>query len=522
MTDTASPSPLAAQLLRHLPPSVAAQVQADVHRFTPEQLAVLHAVITTQDNLVVESTAGSGKSTVLRTIARVLPRRRPIGVFAFNASIASEINQTLPDDVLCSTLHAHGRSVLEAHSARRLELAPFKRRNIAQAYLTELGLKDAKVLRALTRLLELTLTHLTTPDGLVDVATEHELSFPPNFDIVTAIRTVQDRSLAAFQERGQIDYTDMLYLPIKLGYGAGSLGTLLIDEAQDFTRLQHRLVKHLAGPSGRVILVGDSEQAIYGFSGADVLGLERAEVLFRARRLRLTVTFRCPASHVRLAQRFSQHIQARDGAPDGEVLTTTDDALPTLTRPGDLIVCRTNGPMVQLALRLAETGQAVKILGRELDKELGAHLEATFKAPFGPDDVAPLLTARGEALLLAHARKGLTGKQLRRAVERDADQLACCAALAVRAALTAQADGRAARAEDVRRLVSALLQGNDQTAVRLCTVHKAKGMEARRVVILHPESLALGGADEREERAVCFVAYTRAKDTLILASRESL
>ena len=519
---TVSPlSPLAEALLGQVAPAVRAQVRPALARFTHEQLAVMEAVLRTRENLVVESTAGSGKSTLLKTIAMVLPRQRPIGVFAFNGSIAAELSQMLPEDVICSTFHAYGRSLLEAHSRHRLELVPFKRRNLAQTYLAETGQRNAKLLRNLTRLLDITLTHLAKPDDLVDLINEHELSFPPDFDVVAALRTVQERALQAYLERGQIDYTDMLYLPIKLAYGAGSLGTLLIDEAQDFTRLQHRLVKHLAGQDGRVILVGDTEQAIYGFSGADVLGLERAEAMFRARRLRLTVTFRCPRQHVALAREYSDHIQAWDGAAEGEVLRLSEDALPEHTLPGDLVVCRTNGPMVQLALRLAEAGQAVQILGRDLDKELDAHIGAAFRAPFGALEVEHLLSTRGDALLLDHARKGLTGKQLRRAVEREADQLACCAALAVRAAREAEQAGRQASAADVRQLIRSLLVGSAEAAVRLCTVHKSKGMEARRVVILHPEALALEGGDEREERSVCFVAYTRAKDTLILASRSA-
>ena len=248
-------------------------------------------------------------------------------------------------------------------------------------------------------------------------------------------------------------------------------------------------------------------------------GLERAERLFGARRLRLTVTFRCPRSHVELAQQYSHHIQAAAGAKEGTVVRTTEDDLLTLAQPGDLIIGRTNGPLVQFALRLAETGRAVQILGRELDQELGAHLDATFKAPFTAGDVEGLLLARGEALLDAHLRKGLTGRTLRRAVERDADQLACCTALALRAALTAAGEGRAATAADVRAWVRRLTGTQEGEAVRLCTVHKSKGMEAQRVVILHPEHLALDGGDPREERAIAFVAHTRAKDTLILASK---
>ncbi|MBZ9715769.1 UvrD-helicase domain-containing protein [Deinococcus multiflagellatus] len=517
MTASLSLSPLAETLLARLPLPTRLQVQTAFARFTPEQLAVMNAVMTTGDNLVVESTAGSGKSTLLKTMAVVLPRRRPIGAFAFNGSISEEIREVMPEDVICSTLHAHGRSLLEAHRGR-IDLVPYKRRNLAQAYLAELGLGEPKVLRNLTRLLELTLIHLAAPDELPGLISAHGLSFPDGFDAPAAIRTVQAGALQAYRDKGQIDYTDMLYLPIKLKCGAGSLGVQLIDEAQDLTRLQHRLVKHLAGETGRVILVGDSEQAIYGFSGADVQGLERAEALFGARRLRLTFTWRCPKQHVALARQYSNHIQAPASAAEGEVQRVTEDDVPALTQPGDLIVCRSNGPLVQLALRLAESGQAVKILGHDLDKDLTRHLTDTFRTPFHAADIEERLTARGEHLMRAHARTGLSGAQLRRVVERDTDQLACCAALAVRAAQEAQGEGRAATAAEVVALAKSLM-GRADGAVRLCTVHKSKGLEARRVIILHPEALMASGGDEREERAVCFVAHTRARETLILAAR---
>src|SRR5690349_6502423 len=45
---------------------------------------------------------------------------------------------------------------------------------------------------------------------------------------------------------------------------------LLIDEYQDTNRAQYVLIKLLAGPKGNVVAVGDEDQSIYRFRGADI------------------------------------------------------------------------------------------------------------------------------------------------------------------------------------------------------------------------------------------------------------
>lgn len=66
---------------------------------------------------------------------------------------------------------------------------------------------------------------------------------------------------------GLIDFTDM----IALG-GAHPLdpGVIIADEAQDLSALEHAYLRHLCGMHGAaLILVGDSQQAIYTWRGAD-------------------------------------------------------------------------------------------------------------------------------------------------------------------------------------------------------------------------------------------------------------
>lgn len=56
---------------------------------------------------------------------------------------------------------------------------------------------------------------------------------------------------------------------------------IVVDEAQDANPQQHRLVRHVAGPTGAVVFVGDDDQAIYSFRGAVGQGLARLDDTYR-------------------------------------------------------------------------------------------------------------------------------------------------------------------------------------------------------------------------------------------------
>lgn len=85
-------------------------------------------------------------------------------------------------------------------------------------------------------------------------------------------------TLKAYQA---VDFDDLITLPVELfehhpqvlGKWQNRLRYLLVDEYQDTNACQYRLLKLLAGPRAAFTAVGDDDQAIYGWRGADVENL---------------------------------------------------------------------------------------------------------------------------------------------------------------------------------------------------------------------------------------------------------
>tara|TARA_R110000796_G_scaffold64152_1_gene148608 strand:+ start:6359 stop:7867 length:1509 start_codon:yes stop_codon:yes gene_type:complete len=71
------------------------------------------------------------------------------------------------------------------------------------------------------------------------------------------------------EERFLKDYTDMLYLFLK-EKTSPTLDVLIVDEAQDLSKIQWECVQKLAQGVKHVHIAGDDDQAIYQWAGADI------------------------------------------------------------------------------------------------------------------------------------------------------------------------------------------------------------------------------------------------------------
>lgn len=134
----------------------------------------------------------------------------------------------------------------------------------------------------------------------------------------------------AYQERmkvrGRMDYDDqMVYAlailrryPELLGAWQRRFPYLCVDEAQDTSKIQHRIISLLAGQTGNLFMVGDEDQSIYGFRAAYPKALARferdhpgAQVLFLERNYRSTpeITEKADAFIRHNAMRREKHMR---------------------------------------------------------------------------------------------------------------------------------------------------------------------------------------------------------------------
>src|SRR4051812_22057041 len=125
-----------------------------------------------------------------------------------------------------------------------------------------------------------------TPRAIQSAISEakNKLITPNEFDVTAydpfskAIGAVYRGLPDALQLANAVDFDDLLVLPVRmLQQNPDQLDRyrkrfryILVDEYQDTNRAQYELIKLLGGEHGNVCVVGDDDQSIYGWRGADI------------------------------------------------------------------------------------------------------------------------------------------------------------------------------------------------------------------------------------------------------------
>ena len=240
--------------------------------------------------LLVLAGAGSGKTRVItRKIAWLVTQcgieARHVAAITFTNKAAREmrerVTELLPGNaghgLTVSTFHSLGLSILRAE-ARRLGYKP--RFSILDASDTQQILSDilkspdkASLRQAASQISNWKNALLGPETARAEAAGEGE------HQVAVAYQAYQD-TLRAYQA---MDFDDLIRLPVQLFQDhpdaretwQGRLRYLLVDEYQDTNGAQYELLKLIAGPMGRFTAVGDDDQAIYAWRGADVENLSR-------------------------------------------------------------------------------------------------------------------------------------------------------------------------------------------------------------------------------------------------------
>jgi superfamily I DNA/RNA helicase len=172
---------------------------------------------------------------------------------------------------------------------------------------------------------------------------------------------------------------------------------VLADEVQDFNEAQQIMLKKLAQQGAKIVAVGDKNQAIYRFRGADAEAFQKLSnsltdwssdkqnVVYE-----ITKNFRSKPEILKFAETETgiQGLQSgKEWAPDDQGIVTNqeqkyEDLFNNINNERDkgnkietAFISRTNEPLVHAALKLLAQGTPFVIIGKDISKDLKKHIK---------------------------------------------------------------------------------------------------------------------------------------------------
>ena len=464
---------------------------------TEEQEEIWNEIVNTNNDVIVNAGAGTGKTfTIVEGANRVNASR--MGFLAFNKSIATELAERLPEHVEAKTFHALGMKAVR-DAVGRTKVNNWKVKNIIDGILG----RDyfAQPLVKLISLVKGSMIDCTDNKEIYKLIDEYNIEFKTPREEVMGVDLVCQILDECKKQTNEIDFDDMIWLPLVNNYTLPQFDILFVDEAQDFNEMQRQLVLACT-QLGRCIIVGDKNQAIYGFRGADSGSMSIFENQLKARgstvnSFGLTLTWRCPKSVVAEANRYVKEFNCLETAEDGQVHVNAY----LNPQKGDMVLCRYNAPLVSAFYDLITQGKSAYILGRDMHKGLVNYVKKITKHNnMSSEEFMNLLTVD---FRVNHAKLIDADKQNQ--ANTLSDKFECVKIFA------SKADTVGGIIAEIERLFNSKSKGD----IQLSTVHKAKGLEADNVFILATERMPHPKATNmQEERNICYVAITRAKKNL--------
>jgi DNA helicase-2/ATP-dependent DNA helicase PcrA len=337
---------------------------------TAEQEHILSLVKDSLANLIINALAGSGKTTTLEMIQDALSP--PVLCLAFNRRIADIMVKRFRTTTTVRTFNGLGHRIWASACAGRVSLDPKKIPDLLRELIKELPRGEQgeawEVFWDVAAASGLAKSLGYIPDGkypsakrLID-RTAFYAMLPEDIGEIGPflLEEVLLRSIKSAYA-GLIDYNDQVYMPALFGGTYPKFPTVLIDEAQDLSPVNHQMLHHLS--KSRLIAVGDPYQSIYRFRGAETNGMSKLASRFSMTPADLSVSFRCPRAIVEAVRWRAPNMQwLKEG---GRVGVLKNPSLDSFT-DGSVIICRNNAPLFSLALRLLAAGRSVSVAGSDV------------------------------------------------------------------------------------------------------------------------------------------------------------
>jgi len=464
---------------------------------TNEQCEIWNEITNTTNDVIVNAGAGTGKTfTIVEGANRADEVRK--GFLCFNKSIQTELQERLPEGVEAKTFHALGMKAVR-DVVGKIKVNNWKVKNIID---TILG-RDyhAQPLVKLISLIKGSMVDCTNEREIYKLMDEYNIQFHDDREEALGVSVVCQILDECKSITHEIDFDDMIWLPLVNGYPLPQFDILFVDEAQDFNEMQRQLVLACT-ENGRCIIVGDKNQAIYGFRGADSgsIAIFKNQLEARGKIVKefgLTLTWRCPKLVVAEANRYVKDFNCLETAETGNVHVNAY----LNPQKGDMVLCRYNAPLVSAFYDLITQGKSAYILGRDMHKGLVNYVKKITKNEgMSSEEFSELLEVsyNAEYAKLLKAEKTNQANTL-------SDKYECIKIFADKANYVGGI------IKEIEKLFNSKTRGD----IKLSTVHKAKGLEADNVFILATERMPHPKASNmQEERNICYVAITRAKKNL--------
>ena len=234
--------------------------------------------------------AGSGKTRVLvHRIAWLIDEEgaRPSQIMAvtFTNKAAAEMRERL--ETLRPGIHGYWVGTFHGLAHRLLRLHPLEA-GLPESFQVLDGDEQVKLVKQVIRDMQLD-DEVFEPRPITAWlnAQKDEAKGPKDVRITNPMVETQVEIFQAYQERcdlgGLVDFAELLLRAVRLFQSNPSLLShyqrrfehLLVDEFQDTNGVQYGFVRLLAGESGKVFVVGDDDQSIYGWRGAKIENMQR-------------------------------------------------------------------------------------------------------------------------------------------------------------------------------------------------------------------------------------------------------
>ena len=490
------------------------------------QEAIIDHAKTSENDLLVNAKPGSGKTFTSVEVVNNLPNPESVLALAFTKTIAKSLEKKVNPLSTVTNSHTYGKSFLKRSAYyeknKYWEFTNFNGKSLVNTH----QVSSSFVLVRLLELIRLSDTDIFCDDkqairNLNSMAYDYGLLGIRCFDgeLLDFARNGINWGIDWYKKTGQIDFADMLFLPVELNLDPPeTYDYVIVDEVQDFSNIQIELMQLAVSDYGKLLMVGDQNQACFKFAGAGKASIPNIRERLQPDVLPLSICYRCPTSHIELANQIYPGMEARPDAPVGELYDWNDgytqSQLRHLAGPGDLIICRRVAPLIEQCLDfiLAEIPAVVKGRGvkeslfrtfDEIENQRGFKYSKVFEYADkwydhwrdyfvneyeNPDNVIQDLSDRyNQVIACIQAFNATSFSLLKKQIE--------------------------------------YIFSDKSEAIQLSSIHSAKGLEAETVFVMEADKLpfkfpGMTDDDRVQESNLEYIAKTRSMDKLYLLPKE--